>query len=100
MDRKKNNQQSQITTDVVVAMKASTIPRASEPKYYDHKTTGSGEAYVFQNGTVQPATWRRANVTDELKFFDSQNNEIELNRGHTWVSIYSNTVGGRVSWKK
>ena len=29
-----------------------------------------------------------------------ENNEIELNRGHTWVSIYSNTVGGRVSWKK
>ena len=100
MDRKKNNQQSQITTDVLVAMKVGTTPRASEPKYYDHKTTGSGEAYVFQNGTVQPATWRRANVTDELKFFDSQNNEIELNRGHTWVSIYSNTVGGRVSWKK
>ena len=31
MDRKKNNQQSQITTDVLVAMKVSTTPRASEP---------------------------------------------------------------------
>lgn len=100
MDRKKNNQQSQVVTDVVIAMKVSTVSRTSEPKYYDHKTTGSGEAYVFQNGTVQPATWRRANVTDELKFFDSQDNEIELNRGHTWISIYSNTVGGRVDWKK
>ncbi len=98
-ERDKNNKQTWIVSDVVIAMKTSTVARSSEPKYYDHTTTGSGEAYIFQNGVVQKATWRRANVTDELKFYNSENNEIELNRGHTWISIYSNTAGGRVSWK-
>lgn len=100
MDRAKNNKQTQITTDVVIAVKMGITPRSSEPKYYDHVTTGSGEAYIFQNGVIQKATWRRANVKDELKFFNDENNEIELNRGRTWISIYNNTSGGRVSWKK
>lgn len=100
MDRAKNNQQTQITTDVVIAVKMTTVARSSEPKYYDHTTTGSGEAYIFQNGIIQKATWRRANIKDELKFFDSENNEIELNRGRTWISIYNNTSGGRIGWDK
>ena len=101
MDRAKNNQQSQITTDIVITMKTSTVARPqAKAGFYDHVVTGSGEAYVFQNGTVQKATWRRANDTDELKFFSDNNTEIELNRGHTWISIYNNTAGGSVSWKK
>ena len=95
----KNGKETQINTDVVIAMKASTVPRSSQPKWYDHTTTGSGEAYIFQNGTIQKATWRRAKVTDELGFYDSEDNAIELNRGRTWISIYNNTAGGRVSWK-
>lgn len=98
MEVAKNGQQQQISTDIVIAMKASTVARPGTP-YYDHTTTGSGEAFIFQNGTVRKATWRRANVTDELGFYDDENNAIELNRGHTWISIYNNTSGGRVSWK-
>lgn len=94
----KNGRQSQIATDIVIAMKVSTAARPGTP-YYDHITTGAGEAYIFQNGTVQKATWRRANVESELGFYDDSNNAIELNRGHTWISLYSNTAGGRVSWK-
>ena len=95
----KNGKESQITTDVVIAIKTSTVTRSTEPKWYDHTTTGSGEAYIFQNGTIQKATWRRANITDELAFYDSENNVVELNRGRTWISIYNNIAGGKVSWK-
>lgn len=95
----KNGKESQITTDVVIAIKTSTVTRSTEPKWYDHTTTGSGEAYIFQNGTIQKATWRRANITDELAFYDSENNVVELNRGRTWISIYNNTAGGKVSWE-
>ena len=98
MESTKSGQQNQITTDVVIAMKASTVTRPGT-LFYDHTTTGSGEAYIFQNGVVRKATWRRANVTDELGFYDDENNAIELNRGHTWISIYNNTAGGHVSWK-
>ena len=95
----KSGKEAQINTDVVIAMKASTVPRSSQPKWYDHTTTGSGEAYIFQNGTIQKATWRRASVKDELGFYNDEGNAIELNRGRTWISIYNNTAGGRVSWK-
>ncbi len=95
----KNGKESQITTDVVIAMKTSTISRSTEPKWYDHTTTGSGEAFIFQNGTIQKATWRRANLTDELGFYDDEGNAVELNRGRTWISIYNSTANGHVSWK-
>lgn len=95
----KNGKESQITTDVVIAMKMTTKTRTSEPKFYDHNTTGSGEAFIFQNGALQKATWRRASVGDELGFYDIDGNAIELNRGRTWISIYNNTASGRVSWK-
>jgi len=95
----KNGKESQITTDVVIAMKMTTKTRTSQPKFYDHNTTGSGEAFIFQNGVVQKATWRRANITDELGFYDIDGKAIELNRGRTWISIYNNVVSGHVSWK-
>ena len=99
MDKAKDGKTTQHAPDVVIAMRVTTKARP-ETKFFDHTTTGSGEAWIFQNGTVTKATWKRASVTDELGFYDGDNNIIELNRGQTWISMFANNVGGSVSWTK
>ncbi len=54
------------------------------------QTTGSGKALVFQNGRVVSATWRKATRLDQTRFYNSNNKEIRMNRGLTWISIVRN----------
>ena len=99
LDKAKDGKTTQHAPDVVIARRVTTKARP-ETRFFDHVTTGSGDAWIFQNGTVTKATWKRASVTDELRFYDGDNNIIELNRGQTWISMFANNVGGSVSWSK
>ena len=99
-DREENNQKTQIAPTVVIAMKVHVIPRAGDVNgYKDHVTYGEGEAFVFQDGTVTAATWRRNSPADPLKFYNkTSNEEIKLNRGQTWITAYPDTIG-TVNWE-
>ena len=99
MDKAENGQLTQISPTVVIAMKVHVIPRAGDVNgYKDHVTYGEGEAFVFQDGTVTAATWRRNSPADPLKFYNSNNEEILLNRGQTWITAYPDTIGA-VNWE-
>ena len=100
MDKEENGQLTQITPVVVIAMKVHVIPRAQDVNgYTDHITYGEGEAFVFQDGTVTAAVWRRNSPDDPLKFYNkTSNEEIKLNRGQTWISAYPDTIGS-VNWE-
>lgn len=60
--------------------------------------TGSGEAFIFQDGLVTKGTWKKQNKTSQITFTDAQGNDIPLARGQTWITAISNTTGS-VSWK-
>lgn len=49
-------------------------------------TFGSGQAYIFQDGTVQQGTWNKANRTTQMSFKDASGNTINLNPGQTWIT--------------
>ena len=101
LDKAKNGKTTQHAPDVVIAMRVTTKSRPkAKAGFFDHTTTGSGEAVIFQNGTATKATWKRATVKDELAFYDEDGEVIELNRGQTWISMYASSVGGSVSWSK
>ena len=85
--------QTQNAPTVVIAMKVNAIARSSEPKYKDYVSTGSGEAYIFQDGTYIHGKWTRASVNDPLKFLDDNNEEIKFNRGQVWISLYPSGTG-------
>ena len=98
MDKAENGTLTQISPTVVVAMKVHVIPRAGDVNgYKDHVTYGEGDCFVFQDGTVVGGKWRRATANDPLKFYNSNNEEILLNRGQTWVVAYPDTIG-TVNW--
>ena len=44
-----------------------------------------GDAYVFTNGKVIKATWKRVYDTDPTVYYDEEGNEIIFNQGKTWV---------------
>ncbi len=97
-DKAEDGTLTQISPTVVVAMKVHVINRAGDVNgYKDHVTYGEGDCFVFQNGTVTAGKWKRATASDPLKFYNSNDEEILLNRGQTWVTAYPDTIG-TVNW--
>jgi hypothetical protein len=61
-------------------------------------TTGSGQAHIFQNGTVIEATWSRNSIKDQLVFTAASGDPIEFVPGQIWISAYPHTTGA-VAWQ-
>jgi Protein of unknown function (DUF3048) C-terminal domain len=61
------------------------------------QTIGSGEAYVFQNGTAQQASWEKTDKKSQLRFIDSNKKDIPLEVGQTWITAISTEKA--VTWQ-
>lgn len=82
MDREAG--QLQPKTVVAIVVSAS---RVLEDGYREQiGTTGSGKAFVFQDGTVTEAVWHRPDVKSQLTFVDTTGKPLGLNRGQTWIT--------------
>lgn len=88
----------QITPSVVIAMKVDETTIFEDGYRQSIATTGSGEADIFQNGTVIRATWSKADRASQIAFTDSSGKPVELVRGQTWISAIPNGHGA-VSWE-
>jgi hypothetical protein len=88
--------QKQITPKVVVAMVMSYGLEADH-KHSVYGTIGSGQAFIFQDGTVTPATWTKAARNEQFKFTDTAGKPIGLNPGQTWLTAIGSAGG--VSYK-
>ncbi len=51
------------------------------------RTTGEGEAVVFQDGRKIEGKWKKASESQRLRFYTEDNVEIEFNSGVTWVEV-------------
>lgn len=79
----------QLAPSVVIGMVVSER-KASDNYHEDITTTGSGTAYIFQNGTATKGTWTKNTRADQIKFHDEKGNEIALNPGQVIVSAIPN----------
>lgn len=94
-----DREDGQITPKVIVALEVGVEARTQNSDgYEDVKTTGSGKAYIFQNGTMTAATWSKADLNAPLKLTDESGKDIALNRGQTWITAFTPGRGG-VSWQ-
>jgi hypothetical protein len=87
----------QISPRVVIVMK---IPERTvkEDGYREQiDTIGSGQATIFQDGTVQQVTWSKASKTEQIKFTDAEGKDVPLARGQTWLT--SVPQNGGVTWQ-
>lgn len=81
----------QLQPKVVIALEVA-MTREMEDGYREQiVTTGSGQAFIFQDGTVIEATWQRPDVKSQISFVDQAGKPIELNRGQTWITALPNT---------
>lgn len=85
-----DREKGQISPNVVIAMMVSQHLK-SDGLHNDIQTTGSGVAYIFQNGVLQKATWKKSSVGDNIEFVDENDNNIKLNRGQTWITAIDNS---------
>jgi hypothetical protein len=93
-----DREDGQIAPSSVVVLKVN-MTKVMEDGYRESiTTTGSGEAVIFQNGTVQAVTWTKADRGSQIKFTDSNGADVPLVRGQTWITAIP-TSGGSVSWQ-
>lgn len=88
----------QVTPSVVIGLKVDETTVLEDGYRQSIVTTGSGEADIFQNGTVTKATWTKKDRASQILFTDSAGKEIQLIRGQTWISAVPNGQGS-IAWQ-
>jgi TolA-binding protein len=73
-------------TNLIVQFTPYT-PSAADPNSPHAITVGSREVWIFMNGTVIVATWRRDESTDPVQFVDGNGQPIPLEPGRTWIAL-------------
>lgn len=76
--------QAQIKTKVVIALVTSY--GIAYDKHSQYGVVGSGQAFIFQDGTAIEATWSKADIAAPLRFTDAAGTDIQLNAGQTWIT--------------
>ena len=56
-------------------------------------TIDEGKATYLMDGKVTSGTWKKTSRTDRTTYYDSENNEVQFNRGRVWISIIPRSEG-------
>ncbi len=77
----------QIKPKVVIAMKVNTVI-GFEDGYREQMTVNdtTGDAYIFQDGIMEKATWSKGGQKDQLHFLNAQGKDVNLDPGQTWIT--------------
>lgn len=78
------NNDKQVSAKNVIVQKTDTGILDNEARL-DIKTDGEGDAIVFQDGQAVTGTWKKDN--NRTRFYDVNDEEIELNAGQTWIEV-------------
>lgn len=93
-----DREEGRLAPQVVIAIKVGMTKIFEDGWRESITTTGSGSAFIFQNGTVTEASWRKNSRAEPLEFIDAAGKPILLNRGQTWITAVPNDTGN-VTWK-
>ncbi|MDZ7798515.1 MAG: DUF3048 domain-containing protein [Patescibacteria group bacterium] len=67
--------------------------------YYPNKgrlkmeTHGEGKAFVLRDGLLIEGSWKKDERTQRTLFYDLEGQEIEFNRGQTWIEVIPSDRG-------
>ncbi|NCU37834.1 DUF3048 domain-containing protein [Candidatus Saccharibacteria bacterium] len=93
-----DREEGRISPSVVIALDVNMVTVFEDGYRQSIDTVGSGNAYVFQNGTVTECTWQKASRTSPLQLIGQDGKPLSLIRGQTWIAAVPNGTGG-VAWK-
>lgn len=78
----------QINPKVVVVI---ITPHRYDGIYSVYGVIGSGEAWIFQDGTVTKGKWEKPERKAQYRFGDANGSPLGLNAGQTWVSLVTSS---------
>ena len=90
-----NGNGSQVSPNVVVAL-ITTFGKHADGVHSQYGVLGSGEVYVFQDGTIEKGTWEKVDKKEPLKFKKTNGEPLKLNPGRTWITAIQS--GDRVTY--
>jgi hypothetical protein len=70
-----------------IAVQFAVLRPSGVKAYNIIDTVGTGQAVVFRDGIAIPGTWRKDSEEGRTRFYDVAGNEIEFNRGQTWIEV-------------
>lgn len=87
--QKDRETKSEIAPSNVIVMTVKRTPLVTRINEHGYlmETVGEGKAKIFLDGKVIDATWKKASRRDREIFYDSNNQEIEFNRGQFWICV-------------
>lgn len=88
------NTGAQLSPKVVIAIAVPLSQGALDASgayYSNYNVIGTGEAWIFQDGTVTQANWSKTDNGSSLSFTNSDGKPIALNRGQTWISAVTDS---------
>lgn len=100
MAQHSDGSQVQISPKVVIGM---VVPMgrgaldSSGAYYSDYQAVGTGQALVFQDGTVTSVTWSKPDTKSALSFTDAAGKPVKLDAGQTWITAI--TDAGKATYK-
>lgn len=77
----------QLKPKVVIAMKVKTTLGMDDGwREMMEVNNTSGQAFIFEDGIVEPATWKKGGQKDQLHFLNPEGQDIKINPGQTWIT--------------
>lgn len=89
-----DREDGQLAPSVIIALHVNEYTQ--DDGHENIENIGSGNATIFQNGTVINAIWTKNSKTSQISFTDAVGAEIPLVRGQTWIVAVPNR--GEVTW--
>jgi hypothetical protein len=88
----------QISTDTIVVLTATryTASGSSGSSVPALDTVGTGDAFLFYEGTVVQGTWERESIEDFFALTTSDGEAMVLPPGRLWVNVFPNSRP--ISW--
>lgn len=80
------NTGDQVQTNIIALM--HTTSKVLSIDYISVDTVGEGEAEFYQNGIKTSGTWK--NIDDNLRFYDTNGQEMKFVPGKIWIEIVTN----------
>jgi len=63
------------------------VSSAADAESPEAITLGQGQAWIFTDGQVVPAVWRRNELLDVFEYVDNSGNFITVLPGQSWIEM-------------
>ena len=87
-----NTANKQLSFTNVIVLYLPTVNTNDAKGHKDVETVGSGDGYYFTMGGYEEITWKKSGVDSPIKLYDTDGNELMINRGKTFFQVCTTSM--------